>query len=59
MFTVYAVLRGGDEGAGKVEAGPGLVTEGGEVASGVGTGGDDDGGGADGGDGEWEARNAG
>lgn len=60
MFTVYAVLRGGDEGAEKVEAGPGLVTEEGEVASGVGTGGDDgDGDGADGGDGEREARNVG
>lgn len=56
MFTVYAVLQGGDEGAGRVEAGPGLVTEEEEVGSEVGT---DDDGGAGGGDGEWEARNVG
>lgn len=52
MFTVCAVLQGGDEGAGGAEAGLGLTTEKEEVGSVVATDEDDA-------DGEWEARSAG
>lgn len=52
MFTVCAVLQGGDEGAGRVGAGWGLKTEKEEAGSVVATDEDDA-------DGEREARSEG
>lgn len=52
MFTVCAVLQGGDEGAGRAEAGLGWTTETEQVGS---VAASDE----DGADGEWGARSAG
>lgn len=52
MFTVCAVLQGGDEGAGRAGAGSGWTTGTAEAGSVAATG--------EGGvDGEWQARSAG